>query len=165
MLDIVEETSAALSTQDTRFKAACNLIPRMFDQPMVAALRSGTWAHQPTVFHPDGIKIYFGLHHLASPRTWSILYKARMEGEMMLIRQEQVEEDKSKLQAKTTNLYHIGKMGSLLADLNERIGNFFGLLNAIATFDADAPPAIWLEILAFEKILRTLEGCQWFNLH
>lgn len=55
-------------------------------------------------------------------------------------------------------------MGSL-ADVHELIGNFFGLINAIATFDANAPPAIWLEILAFEKIFRTLEGRQWFDLH
>ena len=162
--DLIEETTSSLSTQDTRFAAACNLIPRMFDQPLVAALRSGTWAHQPTVLHPDGIKTHFGLHHLASPRTWSVLYKTRMEGEMMLVRQEQVEEDKSKLQAKTTDLYHMGKMGSL-ADIHELIGNFFGLINAIASFDPSAPPAIWLEILAFEKILRTLEGRQWFDLH
>ena len=164
MQDIIEETAATLSIQDTRFAAACNISPRMFDQPLVAALRSGAWAHQPTVLHPDGIKTHFGLHHLASPRTWSVLDKARMEGEMMLVRQEQVKEDKSKLQAKTTDLYHMGKMGSL-SYIHELIGNFFGLLNAIASFDASAPPAIWLEILAFDKILRTLEGRQWFDLH
>jgi hypothetical protein len=164
MQDIIEETIAQLSSEDNRFAAACNLIPRMFDQPLVAAIRSGMWEHQHTVLNPDGIKTHFGLHHIAPPRTWSILYKTRMEGEMMLVRQEQVDEDKSRLQAKTTDLYHMGKMGSL-ADINELLGNFFGLLNAIATFSANNPPAIWLEILAFEKIIRTREGKQWFDLH
>ena len=42
---------------------------------------------------------------------------------MKLVRQEQVEEDKSRLQAKATDLYHTGKMGSL-ADINETLGNF-----------------------------------------
>ena len=83
---------------------------------------------------------------------------------MKLVRQEQVEEDKSRLHAKTTDLYHMGKMGSL-ADINELLGNFFGLINAIVTFDSATPPAIWLEVLAFEKILRTQEGRQWFDLH
>ena len=164
MQDLIDDTSATLSAQDNRFSAACNLLPHMFDQPLVAALRSGTWEHQHTVLHPDGIKTHFGIHHIAAPRTWSVLYKTRMEGEMLLVRQEQVEEDKSRLQAKTTDLYHMGKMGTL-ADINELFGNLYGLISTITIVDTDTRSAIWLEVLAFEKIMRTQEGRQWFDLH
>ena len=83
---------------------------------------------------------------------------------MKLVRQEQVEEDKSRLQAKTTDLYHTGKMSSL-ADINEMLGNFFALIRAITEFDPDSPPTIWLELLAFDRLFRTQEGRQWFDLH
>ena len=62
-----------------------------------------------------------------------------MEGEMKLDRQEEVEEDKYRLHAsEATDLYHTWKMGSL-ADINEPIRNFFGLVNAIVTFDSVNP--------------------------
>ena len=164
MQDLIEETSSVLSTEDNRFAAASNLHPRMLDQPLVAALRSGMWEHQHTVLHPNGIKTHFGLHHITPPRTWSATYKTRQEGEMKLVRQEQVEEDKSRLHAKTTDLYHTGKMGSL-ADINEMLGNFFALIRAITEFDPASPPTIWLELLAFDRLFRTQEGRQWFDLH
>ena len=164
MQDLIEETSSVLSTEDNRFAAASNLHPRMLDQPLVAALRSGMWEHQHTVLHPNGIKTHFGLHHITPPRTWSATYKSRQEGEMKLVRQEQVEEDKSRLQAKTTDLYHTGKMGSL-ADINEMLGNFFALIRAITEFDPESPPTIWMELLAFDRLFRTQEGRQWFDLH
>ena len=78
----------------------------------------GTHAHMHTVLHPEGIKVNFGLHHLAPPRTMSAIYKSRQEGEILLIQQEQVEEDKSRVTAKTTELYYMGRMGSLF-EINE----------------------------------------------
>ena len=141
MQELIKETSSVLSTEDNRFAAASNLHPRMLDQPLVAALRSGMWEHQHTVLHPNGIKTHFGLHHITPPCTWSATYRTRQEGEMKFVRQEQVEEDTSRLQAKTTDLYHTGKMGSLV-DIHEMLGNFFALIRAITEFNPESPPTI-----------------------
>jgi hypothetical protein len=97
----------------------------MFDQPLTAALRTGQWENTLSVLHPEGIKTHFGLHHLAPPRTNSAVYKARQVGETLLIQQEQVDEDKSRLNAKTTNLYYmLGRMTGY-PDLNETVAIFW----------------------------------------
>ncbi|KAI2507415.1 hypothetical protein MHU86_7028 [Fragilaria crotonensis] len=123
MHEAVETMAAELSMQDNHFASASNLFPRMFDQPLTAALRTGQWEYQHTVLNPEGIKTNFGIHHLAPPRTWTTAYITRQQGELQLTQQEQVEEDRSRLQAKTTELYHSGCMGSI-SDIHEMIGNF-----------------------------------------
>jgi hypothetical protein len=83
----------------------------------------------------------------------------------MLIQQEQVEEDKSKIvAAKTSELYHQGLMGNI-GELNEAIGNFFALMHAIVVVQDKSPPTIWQEIVLFDKILRSPEGKQWAKHH
>jgi hypothetical protein len=136
----------------------------MFDQLLTAALRTGQWEYQHTVLNPEGIKTNVRLHHLAPPRTWSATYRTRQEGETMLTQQEQVEEDKSRINAKTTELYHYGCMGTV-HDLNEMIGNFYALMCVIIEFDKDNHPLIWKEVTKFAQILRTNEGRQWAALH
>lgn len=164
MQDIIEETTASLSNNDNRFAAASNLTPKMFDQPLTAALRTGVWEHQHTVLHPEGLKTHFGFHHIAPPKSWSATYKTRLAGEMKIIQQEQVEEDKTKINTKNTELYHMGRVGTISA-LNETIGNFFALMYSIIEYNQEAPPTIWLELIAFDRILRTPEGRQWCDLH
>ena len=160
----MESTLTIMTVSSDRFAAQSNVIPNMYDLPLTAALRTGTWAHQHTVLHPEGIKTHFGLHHLAPPRTWSAAYITRQEGATMLTQQEQVEEDKSKLAAKTSELYHQGLMGNI-GELNEAIGNFFALMHAIVVVPEESPPAIWQEIVLFDKILRSPEGKQWAKHH
>ena len=122
------------------------------------------WEHQHTVLHPEGVKTHFGIHHLAPPRTWTAAYKSRLEGAIKLIQQEQVEEDKSKCATKVTEIYHMGRMGSL-EDINKTIGNFFALMHCIIIVDPAFPPLIWTEIAEFDKILRTDVGRTWADMH
>jgi hypothetical protein len=161
---IMESTMTTMSVSSDRFAAQSNVIPNMYDLPLTAALRTGNWEHQHTVLHPEGIKTHFGLHHLAPPRTWSAAYITRQEGATMLTQQEQVEEDKSKLAAKTSDLYHQGLMGNI-AELNEAIGNFYALMHSLIIIREDSAPVIWQEIVLFDKILRSPEGKQWAKHH
>jgi hypothetical protein len=161
----IESTASEIeATHDNRFASACNLIPNVFDPPMTAAIRTGQWEYQHTVLHPEGITTHFGLHHIASPRTRSAIYKTRIEGATKIIQQEQVDEDKTKTAAKATDLYHYGRMGNI-NDLHELIGNFYCLMHTIIIVDPAAYPTIWLEITFFDKILRSTEGRKWFELH
>ncbi|KAI2496454.1 hypothetical protein MHU86_18038 [Fragilaria crotonensis] len=164
MQEAVESMAAELSTHDDRYASASNLFPRMFDQPLTAALRTGQWEYQHTVLNPEGIKTNVGIHHFAPPRTWSASYKTRQEGETKLTQQEQVEEDRSRIGAKATDLYHMGCMGTL-PDINEMIGNFYAIMCVIIEFERDRPPLIWTEVAKFAQILRTNEGRQWAALH
>ena len=118
MQEAVESMAAELSMHNDRYASASNIFPRMFDQPLTAALRTGQWEYPHTVLNPEGIITNVGLHHLPPPRTWSASFETK------LVQQEQVEEDKSRYSAKATELYHsTGCMGSI-HDLNEMIGNF-----------------------------------------
>jgi len=161
---IMESTLSIMTVRDNRFASQSNVIPNMFDLPLTASLRTGQWEHQHTVLHPEGIKTHFGLHHLAPPRTWSLAYITRQEGATMLVQQEQVEEDKSKLAAKTSDLYHYGLIGGI-NELNETIGNFYALMHSVIIVNEEAPPVIWEEIVQFDKILRSPEGKQWSKYH
>ena len=94
----------------------------------------------------------------------SAVYKSRQEGEILLTQQEQVEEDKSRVTAKTTELYYMGRMGSLF-EINELLGNFFALMNVIIQYDERNQPILWQEIAKFDKIIRTAEGRKWCEIH
>jgi hypothetical protein len=75
------------------------------------------------LLNPDGIKANFGLYHFAPPRTNSAIHSSRQEGEILLVQQEQVEEDKSRVIAKNTDLYFNGRMGTLF-EVFKMIRNF-----------------------------------------
>ena len=158
MQDAIESVSAALAHDDDRFASAANLYLRLFDQPLSVALRTGQWEHH-TVLNPDGVKSNFGIHHLVPPRTMSANYRSRQQGAILLVQQEQVEEDSSRSQAKATELYYNGRMGSP-ADINEMIGFFFGWMNTIIRYKRNAKPILWTEIAKFDQLLRTPEGRQ-----
>lgn len=164
MHEAVETIAAELSMQDNAFASTSNLFPRMFDQPLTAALRTGQWEYQHTVLNPEGIRTNFGLHHLAPPRTWSATYITRQQGELQLTQQEQVEEDKSRYNAKITELYHKGCMATF-SDLNEMIGNFYGLMCVIIEFDITNPPLLWTAIKQYIQILRSSDGKQFAGRH
>ena len=109
----VKNVALKMNYNDNRFASASKLKAELFDQPTKAAICSGNWEHQHTVLHPDGVKTHFAFHHrLAPPKTWVADYKSRMEGAIKVTQQEQVEEASSRTQAKATDLYHFGRMGS-----------------------------------------------------
>jgi hypothetical protein len=49
-------------------------------------------------------------------------------------------------------------------DINTSIGNFYCLMNTIIVMDTAHPPMVWTEIVEFDKVMRTTEGCRWFEL-
>ena len=161
---IVESVAAEMSVSPNRFAAASHLNPRLFDQATTAAIRTGTWGYRHTVLNPPDVKTHYGFHHMAPARTWTAAYKARLEGATKLIQQEHVEEFKSRLITKVTEIYHQGRMGSL-ADLNETMGNFWAFMHCVVTVNPDAPPLIWKEIEQFDRILRTDTGRDWAEMH
>ncbi|KAI2490017.1 hypothetical protein MHU86_24561 [Fragilaria crotonensis] len=121
-----------MNFKDNRFASASDLKAELFDQPLTAAIRTATWAHQHTVLHPEGIKTHFAFHHLAPARTWTAEYKTRMEGAIKVIQQEQVEEASSRTNAKSTELYHFGKMGGINDINTSNTPNASNLLDNIA---------------------------------
>ena len=101
----IEAVASKMNFRDNRFASASDLKAELFDQPLTAAIRTATWAHQHTLLHPEGIKTYFAFHHLAPARTRTAEYKTRMEeGAIKVIQQEKVEEASSRTNAKTTEL-------------------------------------------------------------
>ena len=134
----VEDVAAEMNYTDNRFASASELKAEIFDQPMTAAIRTANWEHRHTVLHPEEIKTHFAFHHLAPPRTWAADYKTRMEGAIKITQQEQVDEASVRTMAKTTDLYHLGRMGSI-HDINGTIGNFFCLMNTIIQYDPNNP--------------------------
>ena len=127
----IEAVSSEMNFLDkNRYASDSDLQPELFDQPMTAAIRRATWAHQHSVLSPETIKTHFAFHHLAPARTWTAEYKTQgMEGALMVVQQEQVKEASSRTTAKATNLYHLGKMLGSITDINTAIGNFYCLMN------------------------------------
>ena len=160
----IESMAAEMNFRENRFASASSLEAEMFDQPLTAAIRTAQWEHQHTVIHPEGIKTHFGFHHLAPPRTWSADYKTRLEGAIKVVQQEQVEEATSRTSAKATELYHLGRTNTL-GEINNNIGNFYTMMYTMITIDEENPPDLWKEVVAFDRIMRSLEGRKWFELH
>jgi hypothetical protein len=73
-----------------------------------------------------------------------------MEGAIKVIQQEQVEETSSRTSVKAIDLYHFGKMGSIV-DINTTISNYFYcLMNIILITDEASTPSVWTEIVKFD---------------
>ena len=162
--EAVEAMSAALAQNTDRYASAANLFPNMFDQPMTAAIRLGQWEWKHTVLNVDGIKTNFALHHLAPPNTNSTVYKQRQQGEIKLVQQEQVGEDKSRFSTKTTDLYHHGRMGTV-PEMHTLIGTFFAIMCVIIVCNPAHPPLVWQELAKFDQVMRSPEGRQWSERH
>jgi hypothetical protein len=95
-------------------------------------------------------------------------YKTRIEGAIKKPQQEQVDEASARTMAKTTDLYHLGRMGSL-HDINGTIGYLFFCLpdehHHPIRPQQPPPPAVWLEIVEFDKTMRSAQAWQWFEVH
>ena len=122
MKEAANAVAADLNQNNDKFASAVTLNSSYIDQPLVAALRTGTWEQKIRVLNPEGVKTNFGIYHIAPPKSNRDLYKERKEGELLLIQQQElVEENKSRLAAKTTDLYSQGRMAN--------IADFFGREN------------------------------------
>ena len=158
--------SAALAQDTDHYASAANLFStNMFDQPMTAAIRLGQWEWKHTVLNVDGIKeTNFALHHVAPPNTNSTVYKQCQQGEIELVQQEQVEEDKSRFSTKTTDLYHHGQMGTV-PEMHTLIGNCFAIMCVIIVYNPAHQLLVWLEFTKFDQVMRSPKGRQWSKRH
>ena len=154
----------ALSASDHRLDSTGTTDLAMMDATFVTCLRNFNWASEPLASDPAGIKDKLGVYHLANPRSDTTSYQIRVESGRALLRQELVGEDKSKLEKKSTELYHNGQMDSG-PDILIMLANFwaFGTF-AVRDFKTH-PPMIWLAMAACDKALVSQMGRKWCMRH
>ena len=64
----------------------------------------------------------------------------------------------------TSTTSDLGCMGSL-HDINGTIGKSVCRMNTIIQYNPNNPPTVWLEIVEFDKKMRSAQARQWFKVH
>ncbi len=153
----VQAHAEKIGNSDKLLDGFANLDPAMFDAVFAATLRKFAWATEvPNVDH-DKIKSSLGIYHFAQVRAQSQLFTQRVEQGRILIRQEDVDEDKSRRERKNTDLYHYGLMRSR-EEILVAIANFYSFSKyMVDDMDTDVPTVI-KALLQFVKVLNSMEG-------
>ena len=92
--------------------------------PGISCLREFRFATEPPLHDPEEFKDKLTILHFARTNPGSVSYKIRLEEGRLLTRQHLVDEDKSKLKRKTTDLFCQGLMATA-DDLKTAVANFW----------------------------------------
>jgi hypothetical protein len=80
--------------------------------PGISCVREFCYATEPPTHDPDELKDKLTILHFARTDPGSVAYKSRQEDGRLLNRQYMVDEDKSKLKRKVTDLYYSGQIAT-----------------------------------------------------
>jgi hypothetical protein len=97
---------------------------RVWGLPGVQSLREFRWAKDPPIIDHEEVKELLGIYHFAPTNPGSASYQSCMEDGRVLIRQQLVGEDKSKLRRSQSELYYQGSLATA-HDLKTTIANFW----------------------------------------
>jgi hypothetical protein len=153
-----------MANSDRFLDTAHDMPTNMIDSVFSACIRSASWAKDPPVIEPESVKDRLGIYHFASPRTDTVTYQTRIAAGRTTLRQEQVGEDKSKVNRRASDLYCQGRMDSV-SHITTMIANFWVFcVFAIEDF-AGNPPLIWKGFREFLTKLQSPQGKNWTNKH
>jgi hypothetical protein len=142
---------------DKLLDGVASLDPNMFDAVFASALRKFGWTTEVPTHNADSVKYDLGIYHFAQVRAQSHIYTQRVEQGRIMIRQEDLGEDKSRREKKITELYHYGLMRSR-EEILIAIANFYSFAKyMIEDMDTDVPTVIKV-LLQVVKILNSMEG-------
>jgi hypothetical protein len=135
---------------------AC-LDPNMFDAVFASTLRKFGWTTEVPNLQPHLVKYALGIYHFAQVRAQSHLFTQRAEQGRIIMRQEDLDEDKSRREKKNTDLYHYGLMGSR-AQILAAMANFYAFSKYVVDDMDDDVPTVIKTVLQVVKILNSMEG-------
>jgi hypothetical protein len=142
---------------DTMMDTLANLEPMMFDAVFATTLRKFGWATETPNVCPHTVERDIGIYHFAPVRTESHLFSQRVEHGRLMIRQEELEEDKSRREQKITELYHFGLMKTR-EDILCAMANFYAFAKyMIDDMETDVPTVI-TALMSIVKCINSLEG-------
>jgi hypothetical protein len=146
------------------FDGMTNWDAKSFGIPGISCIRRFRWAVEPPILDPDEVKDKLGFVHFAASDPGSVVYKTRQEEGRLLTRQHLVDEDKSKLKRKITDLHHHGLIATG-HDLQTAIANIWTFCSWAFTDFVTDPPAIWIALEELVFLLNTREGRVWTGQH
>jgi hypothetical protein len=100
--DHLQSHQEANSQSDKLLDGLANLDPHIFDTAMALALHKYLWAKEVPTLNPDSIKDKIGIYHIAGARKMSMAWKKRVDQGCTLMRQENLQEVKSRRKKKIT---------------------------------------------------------------
>jgi hypothetical protein len=140
------------------------LKPQMFDSVFSLSLHKFAWAVELPTVNRESVKDLLGIYHFAKMRKGSYSYQKRIKEGRVCIRQENIEEDKSKRDKKVTELYNFGLMKSR-KDVLAMLANFYAFAKYVVKDFDSTQPMLWTALLQVAKILRSPEGRTWGEYH
>jgi hypothetical protein len=128
------------------------------DATTVAALKRADWNDSPVTIDPGAIKSKLGVYTLAPQQTDSLTWQKKVEADQLIFQQENVGEDKSRINAKAHTLNHSGRMETS-ADLHATIANTWAIISFISK-EADKSE-MWQCILKLQNMWLSTDGKVW----
>jgi hypothetical protein len=140
---------------DTMMDTLANLEPMMFDAVFATTLRKFGWATETPNVCPHTVERDIGIYHFAPVRTKFRIFSQHVEHGCLMIRQEELEEDKSHRKRKITELYHFGLMKTR-EDILCAMANFYAFAKyMIDNMETDVPTVI-TALMSIVKCINSL---------
>jgi hypothetical protein len=130
------------------------------DATTVAALKRADWNDRPLSIDPTSAKNKLGMYTLAPQRTDSVIWQQKVEAGQLIFRQENVGEDKSRINAKAHDLDHAGRMETA-SDLHSTIANKWAIASFI-TKEAEHSE-LWKRVVQLQSMWLQTDGKVWLE--
>jgi hypothetical protein len=126
----------------------------------VAALKIADWNDRPLSIDPPSAKNKLGMYTLAPQRTDSLLWQQNIKAGQLIFRQENVGEDRSRINTKEHNLDHAGRMETA-SDLHSTITNKWAIASFI-TKEAEHYE-LWKRVVQLQSMWLQTYGKVWLE--
>ena len=150
------------SNSDSRIDAGATLELSQLDQPLLTRLKNFHFNTEPLAIHPAKAKTDISPFNLLTVRADSVAYTERIQSGARLEAQVIMEEDKTKLARKMTDLYCLGKQ-DCLADVLAGISNWYLFFSMTSPNFQDS--ALWQAMRAYYNLVSTHKARIWGENH
>mgnify|MGYP002806841567 FL=1 len=144
--------------------AFANIQEEHWDHPIVNSMCKARLDTKGPAQNPNNTKSYLGAYHFAEPRTKTMEYQKRQEGSQLIVRQNWVEDDKTKLNRSSPDMYFQGRM-DCCRDIQSLNSNIWQWIKWIIAKAQSNEPLVWKKINELVRLFSSEKGKLWTTNH
>lgn len=150
------------SNHENRIQAGATLSVSQLDAPMLTRLKNFQFATEPLAIQPNRVKSELSPFSFLTARTNSVVFQERLHAGAKIQAQVMMEEDKSRVARRQTDLYYQGQQDTLHAVLAP-ISNFYILGQVISP--AFAKSELWRALKTYYNQCSSHKARAWSDAH
>lgn len=147
----------SIASSDKAIDIDCNFNTAVFDAFFATQIQQCRFATKSIVINEDAPATEIGIHHFGPVNQQSHEYKEVQRGNLKILHQEQVGEDKSKISNRRTSLFTNIDLDSF-SSIVKMLSTFIGFVRMVTVYDEKNPPDMIDGLLNGLRALRSEEA-------